>query len=284
VALVDSTGADRLAIHGAGSVAVNAEAASSLQLLHGDMVVVDINAAAVVVASERTANGDSSFHLSSGSSGAIAVTPGRGTNGQADGKLVFQDAAGGAVMESTGEGSFHVYEDIIFDGDTLSVSADNRVGIGTTAPSSEHAFDVSDHMSVTARLSVADALHVDASRHSVGVGTGSSTPSAVLDVVASSGAGHTLDVIGMGNVASATQMHGTSSSARFTQVYDGAARSTTARLLVGSETDWTAHATSADSYLVVQTTQSSAEGERFRVDSSGSSALHGDVTVGGECQ
>jgi len=282
VALTDMAGADRAVVSGSGSIAINADTASALRLRHGDATVVDMRSAAVIVAAEQGGESNSNVHLRTGSSGDIALSPGHGSNG--DGKIVFQAANGEAVMESTGEGSFHVYNDVIFDGDTLSVTAENRVGVGTMTPSVEHAFDVSDHMNVADRLSVADILHVDASRHSVGVGVGSSTPSAVLDVVASSAPSGIVDAIAFGNAAAAAQMRDTASGLKFTQVHASGARSTTARLVVAAERDWTADASSADSYLVVQTAESGVVSERFRLASSGSARLQGDVAVGGMCR
>ena len=283
VALTDVAGGDRVAVYGSGTVTVNANADASLRLLHGSYTVVEADDDTVSVSAETTGESDSNINFRSGSDGDIVLQPGRGLGGDADGKIVFQDAHGGVVMESTGEGAFHVHQDIIFDSGALSVTDANRVGVGTTAPSTDHVFDVSDHVNVADKLEIADVVHVDASRQSVGVGIGSSIPSAVLDVVASSDEAGLAEVFGMGNLATADSMRDTATGLRFSQMH-GSASAVAARLAVGAESDWADGAGSARSYLTVQTAQAGTAGEKFRVGSDGGSRLHGDVTVGGPCQ
>lgn len=106
----------------------------------------------------------------------------------------------------------------------------------------------------------------------VGVGIGTATPSALLDLQKVGTAKANLDILELTNSGNAVDMNATSTAILFNQFYYDASTPAVVdagRILVGTETDWTSTASTQDSYMAFSTASDGNIVEGMRINSSG---------------
>ena len=104
------------------------------------------------------------------------------------------------------------------------------------------------------------------------VGIGDSTPEATLDIEKEGTAKSILDIFHITNSVSDVDMCETETSILFNQYYYDAASPAIAeagRILVGTETNWTASASTKDGYMAFHTVKDGTVSEAIRIDSAG---------------
>ena len=113
---------------------------------------------------------------------------------------------------------------------------------------------------------------------------GSFTPTSLVDIEITGTAKVITNILEITNKYNAADMDGTGSSILFNQWYYDAetpAVADIARIVVGTETDWTSTASSQDGYMVFETALDGVVGEKLRISSNGDCTGVRNITSNG---